>query len=151
MKLFTNTFVYMTHVNCSYVGLFQEEQWVLKLYYTTVLNSQRKVSHRNIVNYHINNINWGYPRNPSMGRLRGGGVIRDLLGENLEKSFLRFSRVRNVRSECELDRCNTLNKTYKISTSYLEVNAIYVNSLHWVIINIFFNKHIIRGIMKQLL
>lgn len=120
----------MTHVNCSYVGLFQEEQWVLKLYYTTVLNSQRKVSHRNIVNYHINNINWGYPRNPSMGRLRGGVVIRDLLGENLEKSFLRFSRVRYVRSECELDRCNTLNKTYKISTSYLEVNAIYVNSLH---------------------
>lgn len=151
MKLFTNTFVYMTHVNCSYVGLFQEKLWVLKLYYTTVLNSQRKVSHRNIVKYHINYINWGYTRNPSMGRLRGEGLIRDLLGENLEKSFLRFSHVRYVRSECELDRCNTLNKTCKISTSYLEVNAIYVNSLHWVIINIFFTKHIIRGIMKQLL
>lgn len=130
MKLFTNTFVYMTHVNCSYVGLFQEKLWVLKLYYTTVLNSQRKVSHRNIVKYHINYINWGYTRNPSMGRLRGEGLIRDLLGENLEKSFLRFSHVRYVRSECELDRCNTLNKTCKISTSYLEVNAIYVNSLH---------------------
>lgn len=47
MQLFNNTFVYLTPVNCSFVGLLQE--WVLKLYFTTVLQRRRKVSNYNIL------------------------------------------------------------------------------------------------------
>lgn len=73
MKLINNTFVYLTPVNCSCVGLLQEKQWVLKLYYTKVLKRRRKVSNLNILKYQINYINWGYTRKTLMGRLRGRG------------------------------------------------------------------------------
>lgn len=80
MQLFNNTFVYLTPVNCSFVGLLQER--VLKLYFTTVLQRRRKVSNYNILKYQINYINWGYTRKTPMGRLRGGGLRRDLLEKN---------------------------------------------------------------------
>lgn len=127
MQLFNNTFVYLTPVNCSFVGLLQE--WVLKLYFTTVLKRRRKVSNHNILKYQINYINWGYTRKTPMGRLRGRGFekgsARKKIIEIFRALFL-WGTFNIIIFECEHDRYNTLNKTYKISTSYLELKAFTV-------------------------
>lgn len=127
MKLFNNTFVYLTPVNCSCVGLLQEKQWVLKLYYTKVLKRRRKVSNLNILKYQINYINWGYTRKTLMGRLRGRGFKKKSARKKKQRNLLsRALIIYIIISECEHDRYITLNKTYKISTSYLELKAFTV-------------------------
>lgn len=61
-----------------------------------------------------------------MGRLRGRGFEKGSARKKIIEIFRALFLWGIIISECEHDRYNTLNKTYKISTSYLELKAFTV-------------------------
>lgn len=64
-----------------------------------------------------------------MGRLRGRGFEKGSARKKIIEIFralFMWGTFNIIISESEHDRYNTLNKTYKISTSYLELKAFTV-------------------------